>query len=350
MIRYRLATSKDNEQLLHLTRSTGMSGKMGLRIDRYPNFFQLNKLRGPTRVYVAEEDHEIVGAISVSDQVFFVENETYPLYYISDFKVAGSHRKRGIGLQLTNEVVKYLDQKDADFAFLNVSKGNKRPFVFFSNRGDYPDFENIGTFETFEFVGSRRQKSVKGMAVETTRVSEEVLQFLNGYYSKHQLARVISTDDLEDAGLVVVRKSNKIVGAMALIDTMGMKQNVVLKIPGHLKIGVALLNVLAKILGLSALPKENEPVKMLYMRYLAVPDYNRQIISLLISYARKQAYEKGYSFVSIGLHQRDPLIKKLPRVIRFTFYSVGMLVSMKRSDHLMQKIRQGVPYIDYSIV
>ncbi|WP_375323586.1 GNAT family N-acetyltransferase [Flagellimonas sp. GZD32] len=350
MINYRLATLKDNEQLLYLTRSTGMSGNMGLRIDRFPNFFDLTSLRGKTHVFVAEEDDEIVGCISVSDQLFYVENEKHPLYYISDFRVAKNHRKKGIGLQLTNEVVKYLDKNKADFAFLNVSKGNKRPFVFFSNRGDYPDFENIGTFETYEFVGSKRQKSVKGLSIEVVEESAELIDFFNAFYSKHQLARVISAEELKNTKLVVVRKANNIVGAMALVDTMGMKQNVLLKIPVHLKVGVFIINGLAKLMGWSALPKEFEPVKMLYIRYLAVPDYNKQIISLLISNAKKQAYQKGYSFVSIGFHQRDPIIKKLPKVLKFTFYSVGMLVSMKRSDHLMQKIRNGVPYIDYSII
>ncbi|GLU42652.1 GNAT family N-acetyltransferase [Allomuricauda sp. NBRC 101325] len=350
MVNYRLAKLNDNEQLLYLTRSTGMSGKMGLRIDRFPNFFDLNRLRGETHVYVAEEAGEILGCISVSDQLFFVEGEKYPLYYISDFKVAKNHRKRGIGLQLTHEVVKYLDQKHADFAFLNVAKGNKRPFVFFSNRGDYPDFENIGTFETYEFVGSKRQKIVQGLTLETTEVTPEIIEYFNAFYAKLQLARVVTADELKNTELVVVRKDSEIVGAMALIDTMGLKQNVVLKIPNLLKVGVFLLNGIAKIMGWSSLPKEHEPVKMLYMKFLAVSSYDKQIISFLVSYAKNQVYKKGYSFVSIGFHQRDPMIKKLPKVLKFTFYSVGMLVSMKRSEHLMQKIRNGVPYIDYSII
>ena len=148
MIKYRLATHEDNSQLIALTSSSGMPGKMSLRIDRNPDFFRINELRGETKVYVAVDGVKIVGSISVSDQTTFINKKTFPLYYISDFKVAKAYRNQGIGLQLTNEVVKYLETQDADFAFLNVSKGNKRPFVFFKDRGHYPDFESIGSFTT----------------------------------------------------------------------------------------------------------------------------------------------------------------------------------------------------------
>ena len=147
MIDFRLATSEDNAQLLELTSSTGMAGKMALRIDRHPNFFALNKLRGKTKVYIAIENDVIVGSICVSDQKVYIDGQVHPLYYISDFKVAATHRNKGIGLRLTNEVVKYLETQNADFAFLNVAKGNKRPFVFFSERSHYSDFENIGVFK-----------------------------------------------------------------------------------------------------------------------------------------------------------------------------------------------------------
>ena len=120
MVNYRLANFKDNQQLLELTMSAGMPGKMALRIDRHPDFFKLNSLRGETKVYVALEDTNIVGSICVSDQIVFIDKRQYPLYYISDFKVAQTHRNLGIGLQLTNMVVTYLESQNADFAFLNV--------------------------------------------------------------------------------------------------------------------------------------------------------------------------------------------------------------------------------------
>ena len=84
-------------------------------------------LRGQSKVYVAEEENQIIGSLCVSTEQVYVDGRLMPINYIGDFKVARVHRNRGIGLELTNIVAKYLMQKDADFVFLNVSKGNKKP-------------------------------------------------------------------------------------------------------------------------------------------------------------------------------------------------------------------------------
>lgn len=350
MINYRLASFEDNQQLLELTSSTGMSGEMALRIDRYPNFFELNKLRGKTNVYIAIENDLIVGSICVSDQKAYINSQVHPLYYISDFKVANTHRNKGIGLQLTNEVVKYLESQNADIAFLNVAKGNKRPFVFFNDRSHYPDFQNIGIFKIFQFIGSNEKKSHSNFKIEPTDATDEVIGFLNDFYLKHQLACVITKDKLKETELYEIRQDGQLMAVMCTIDTMGMKQNVVLKMPSHLKYLLKFINCFKNILKISKLPSENEPIKMLYIKYLAIPDYNSKLVSVLISYAKQLAYNKLYSFVSLGLHESDPLITKMPKFIKFTFYSVGMLVSMKNNIDLMEKIKKGVPFEDYSIV
>lgn len=350
MINYRLATFEDNQKLLELTSSTGMSGNMALRIDRYPNFFELNKLRGKTNVYVAVENDLIVGSICVSDQKVYINSQVYPLYYISDFKVANTHRNKKIGLQLTNEVVNYLESQNADFAFLNVAKGNKRPFVFFNDRSHYPDFQHIGCFKIFQFIGIKEKRSDSIIKIELVDATYEVLGFLNAHYAKYQLASVITKDNLEETELYAIRQKGQLKAVMCVIDTMKMKQNVVLKMPLHLKYLLEFINCFSRVLKISKLPSENEPIKMLYLKYFVVPDYNKKLVSALISHAKQISYNKRYSFVSFGLHERDPLIKKLPKFLRFTFYSVGMLVSMKDSTDLMEKIKKGVPFEDYSIV
>ncbi|KAB1071352.1 GNAT family N-acetyltransferase [Tamlana haliotis] len=350
MIKYRLATSKDNQQLLELTRSAGMPGKMALRIDRYPDFFKLNKLRGATTVYVATDGANIVGCICVSDQNVYINKQHYPLYYISDFKVSKTHRHLGIGLELTNTVVKYLETQNADLVFLNVAKGNKRPFVFFSDRGHYPDFQNIGTFTTFQYIGKKKKLSNKKYKIELSRATSEVIEFLNDYYSQYELASIITNDKIKDTDLYVVREQNQILAVMALIDTMEMKQNVVLKMPWHLKGIIAFINVFCQLFKLSKLPKENEPIKMLYVRYLAIKVYDKALVSALISFAKQQAYNKSYAFVSISLHENDNLLQKLPKFMRFTFNSVGMLVSMKDNNKLMEMVNKGMPFRDYSTI
>ena len=350
MIKYRLATHEDNGQLIALTSSSGMPGKMSLRIDRNPDFFRINELRGETKVYVAVDGIKIVGSISVSDQTTFINKKILPLYYISDFKVAKAYRNQGIGLQLTNEVVKYLETQDADFAFLNVSKGNKRPFVFFKDRGHYPDFESIGSFTTFQYVGSKKYSNRTKYTITPEHPSEEIISFLNSYYSNKELSEVINADKLNGTELYAIRDQNQILAVMSIVDTMSMKQNVVLKMPWHLKTIISCFNIFSSWVNMSKLPKEHEGIKMIYIKYLALKQYDKRLIATFISFAKKIAYEKSYSFVSISVHENDILLKHLPKFLRFSFHSVGMLVSMKNSTKLMRIIKTGMPFRDYSAI
>ncbi|WP_297693650.1 GNAT family N-acetyltransferase, partial [uncultured Eudoraea sp.] len=132
MVNYRRANFEDNKGLLELTSEAGMDGDISLRIDRHPDFFKLLELRGETAVFVAEENDRIIGSLCVSTQDVYIDQKICPVNYIGDFKVALSARNRGIGLELTNTVAKWLMEKDADLVFLNVSKGNTRPFTFFT--------------------------------------------------------------------------------------------------------------------------------------------------------------------------------------------------------------------------
>ena len=137
---------------------------------------------------------------------------------------------------------------------------------------------------------------------------------------------------------------------MCLQDTMAVKQNVVIRLDWKMKPLLTLLNLVSGIAGISKMPVLNEPVRMIYIRYLAVNESNKQIVKLLIGHARNIIYERSYSFASIGLHQKDPLNNCLAGIFKITFHSVGMLISIKDSKMLMKKIKKGVPFEDYSLV
>ena len=111
-----------------------------------------------------------------------------------------------------------------------------------------------------------------------------------------------------------------------------------------------IINATGSLLGISKMPLLNEPVRMMYIKYLAVNNREKQIVRLLINHARNIAYEKLYSFVSIGLHQRDPLNSSFAGLLKLTVNSVGMLLSIKNNKALIEKVKQGVPFEDYSLV
>jgi hypothetical protein len=96
---------------------------------------------------------------------------------------------------------------------------------------------------------------------------------------------------------------------MCITDNMDTKQNVVTKLSWKMNGLLRLLNITRKLFGISRMPLTGEPVRMLYMKYLAVRDNEKFLANMLIRYARNIVFDKSYSFVSIGVHEKDPLIK-----------------------------------------
>jgi ribosomal protein S18 acetylase RimI-like enzyme len=350
MIKYRLANYSDNQQLIALTAASGMAGETALLIDRKPDFFKLLHMRGETKVFVALDDDIIIGCICVSLQQVYVGGEIYPIQYIGDFKVAASFRNKGIGMQLCNEMANYVIATGSDLAFLNVSKGNTKPVSFFKNRPNVPDFENIGIFNIHQFIGKKKHVLQTAYRIELSPVSDELIEFLNTHYSKYELGSLITKEKLEGTAVYTIRHEKKIIAAMCLIDNMPVKQNVVTSISWKIKWLLKLMNATSFFWGISKMPTLNEPVQLMYIKYFAVNNREKKLVNLLVNHACNIVYEKSYSFVSIGLHEKDPLNACFSGIRKLTFYSVGMLLSIKNNTALIEKVKQGIPFEDYSLV
>jgi len=307
-------------------------------------------MRGYTKVYVAEENDRIIGSICVSPQEVYAGGEIVPLCYIGDFKVDEEYRNKGIGLQLCNNVADYVIARNADFAFLNVSKGNTKPFSFFKNRPNIPDFENIGIFNIHQIIGKKIKPKTTGYSIEETALNEEVLQFFQFHYRNYQLGPVLTTGNFSSSRIFIIRDTGKLIAAMCLVDTMPVKQNVITSLSWKMKWVLKIINWYSSLAGLSKMPVLNEPVKMLYIKYLAVDAKSRPVVKQLINFARNIAFEKSCSYVSIGLHERDEYNQCLAGLPKLTFRSVGMLLNVKNNPDLMHTVKEGVPFEDYSLV
>lgn len=349
MISYKEATLKDDSGLLKIINSAIMPGIIQLMTTREPSFFNLIEKRGFSRIIVAEAEEEVIGIICVTHETVFMNKTPKKLFYISDFRVAYTYRNKGIGLQLTNKAVDYMEEQDADFVFLNVSKGNKRPFVFFSNRKHYPDFENIGIFNIYQFFGSKKKSKNEFQIVKTTS-SDKIVEFINEYHGDYQLAPVVKPDHLKNTTIYKVEVNGDLVAVMCIADYNNCRQHIALKLPWYLRLFVSIINLLRTITGANLLPSTNQPIKMLNIKYLAITRKDKKLIKSLIRRAQNEAHSKSYSFVSLGLHEKDSLIQKLPSFFRIKFKSVGMLITMKNNQKLMDLVKKGIPYKDFSTV
>ena len=137
---------------------------------------------------------------------------------------------------------------------------------------------------------------------------------------------------------------------MCLSDTMSIKQNVVTRLSFKMTWLLTLLNSCSRLFDISKMPLVNEPVRMIYIKYLAADNHDPGLVKLLINHARNIVYEKGYSFASIGLHEKDLLNNCFSGLFKLTFKSLGMLLSIKDNRKLIEQVKHGIPFEDYSLV
>lgn len=350
VIDYRIATEEDNRQLIELTAESGMDGEIALRIDRNPDFFSLLKLRGESTVIVAIEDQKIIGSLSVSIQDVFIDGQLCPVNYVGDFKVLESYRKRGVGMNLLNFLAEKLYSSGKDLVFLNIAKGNQKPVSFSTNKKNYPDFVNVGTFNVYQFIGKKRTSSQLECKIEQSENTEEVRAFFAENYKKYELGVHIVKEKLDGTEIFIIRENNSIIGAISLMDTMSVKQNIVIRVSWKLNLILKVMNAIGPFLGLSKMPLFREPVQMIYIKYLALKSKDKRVMKMLIDHARFVAFEKSYSFVSIGLHDKDPLTELLSGMIKFIFKSNGLITSLKGNVSYLEKVKNGIPYEDFSLV
>ncbi len=305
-------------------------------------------MRGESKVVVAVEDNSIVGSVSVSRQQAYIGGKIYPVYYVADLKVIPKLRRKGIGLMLCDELARYVVSNNGDLVFLTVARGNTKPLAFFRNREGVPDFENIGRFTVYQFIG--KKTPVKKFFIEPAPVNSELIDYFDRHYQQYELGPVITSDKLVNNELYVIKASGNIVAAMCIADTMEVKQNVVTSMNWRIKVFLVVMNALRGIFSISPMPVINKPVMMMYIKYLVAENNNPALVKAMIDFARNRAYQKKFSFVSIGVHEKDLLNECLPSGMRLRFYSTGMLLTVKNNQEIIMQVKNGVPFEDYSLV
>jgi hypothetical protein len=119
---------------------------------------------------------------------------------------------------------------------------------------------------------------------------------------------------------------------MTLFDPGFAKQNVLLGLPFFLKVFVNTLKFLTGILHFINLPEYGKAIKILYVAHFFNKKGHNDALTCLIDRARTIAFNEGYVFLSIGLHQRDPANAIIRKCRKFTFRSVALLAYPEQKD------------------
>jgi Acetyltransferase (GNAT) family len=344
------ATRSDNEGLVYLTSLTPMKGNISIRIDRKPDFFRLLEMRGLSFVIVAELNNDIIGSYSASAVDVFIDGKQEQVYYLGDFRVHPDHRKSTIAARLAKAMLQKLESLNADLLFCTAAYGNDDVIPFFKGRAFIPLAKEVGIFNVLQIIPTPFKTRTAKYHVEEGPFASSGVSFFNNFMTKFQLGSVYSESSLENTTLITASFNNTVIAAITLFDAGHAKQNVLIRLPLYLKSIFKLINAIKTILPVVTLPEINEVVRILYIKSFACEPGHEQALKSLLGRARNIAYEKKYTFLAVGIHEKDPFIKIFSNFPKFTFKSRGFITSLKGRKEKIDSILKGIPFEDYSLV
>jgi len=350
MVSIRLTKKSDNDGLLKLTSMTPMNGEISIRIDRQPDFFRLLNRRGQSHVVVAEANGMIVGCISAARVLVHVNGKPTSIHYLGDLKVHPDYRGTGLAARLLKSMHLILLKTDSNLIFCTAAYGNDKVMPFFNGRAGLTKAVPLGIFKVYQILPSPRQRKTSRYVVNPEYDLPALTRFYNGYFRQYQFGPIFQRDSLREAQHWVAKSDDEIKASISLVDVGDSKQNVLVRLPFFLGNLVTFIRFIGRVVPTVNLPERNKPIRILYVKAFAYAKGHEEALAQLIQKARNISFEGGYHFLTIGIHERDPLTGIFVKYPKFTFKSMGFVVGLKNGKDDISHLTQGVPYEDYSLV
>ena len=349
MMTIRDATRSDNEGLLSLTALTPMDGEISIRSDRQPDFFRLLDMRGNSHLVVAEDRGSIVGCLSITRVESHVDGGPEPVHYLGDMKTHPAYQKSGLAFRLVRALYRLPIAAEVDLVVAATAYGNDKVRTLFDGRAGLPRAQALGVFRIYQLLPSRRGSRLNTGTVQEEAESPDLLSFYNDHFRRYQFSPVLRPGSLQDARHLVARSDGAIHAAASLMDVGPARQHTLIRLPFALSALAACARAARRIAPVPNLPRENETVRTLSIRAMACRDGHEHALDGVIQKARNIAFAEGFHFLGVGAHERDPLARLLARYPKFSFKSLGFVLSLKRSDQELLRLTERVPYEDFSL-
>ncbi len=345
---YREATKNDNQALLDLNNKTPMVGQFSLLIDRQPDFFRLLEKRGKYILLVAEKNEEIIATCSITEMKVYVDKEPFTAHYVSDFRVHPNYYRSTIAARFGKFVYQKLESMHPKLMFAAIVMGNKSVMPFLSGRWLFPDVFGESVLNVYQLIPLR--SFVFNRNYKISKITKPNIEmFRNSFLDDFAFYTDIYPSSEENTTVIAAYHKGEIVAALALTDTEDYKQEILKGIPKHLTLLSKAINFINRIYPIIHLPRVNDAVKILYIRYLSCKPGHDEALNILISKARGIAYKRKFHFLSFGIHEKSHYNSFFNKIPKFTFRLKLFFSNNNEDNKMKEKIESGCVFWDFTV-
>jgi hypothetical protein len=325
--RFELATTADDADLRRILEATPMEGQIAVAFRREPSWFAGAVVDGRWRQVVACRDlrtGRIIGFGCRSVRDVYVNGRPALVGYLSNLRVLQEYRNFGVvarGYAMLREL--HGDGR-VPFYLTTIAAGNETALrVLTSRRAGLPAYHAAGAYHTVAVAVPRRRRASTGGGVAVRPARSEdlpaVLDFLTTVGPRRQFfPRLKPSDFVSPEGtmrglsfdkLLLAERRGRLVGTLAGWDQHDYRQSVVRAYSGSVRWARPLYNAWAWFRGRPRLPRPGGAFHYLTGALPVVAEDDANTFAALIEALRDQAASGPWTYLLVGLHEADPLLR-----------------------------------------
>jgi GNAT superfamily N-acetyltransferase len=193
-VKIREATQEDNQELQKLQAACPQGTSLIVSTVNTPDFFARAKAYESSKVFVARDDHRIIGSAACAIREGLVGGENKPFGYGFQIFVSSDYRRKGVARQFHQHVERYLAQRGAVLFYCLIMEENTPSMRLVEHEG----FKRYRTLvmpglPVYREMGVESNAEVRTIDVEDLVA---VARVLNQTWEGFQLYKPISADEL----------------------------------------------------------------------------------------------------------------------------------------------------------
>lgn len=362
-VRLELAGKADEPALRRLMAQTPMGTRMQVAFHREPNFFQGSHVQGPFfQVTVARcvETREIVALGTRAIRPAFVNGRVQPVGYLADLRVRPSHRGGILLARGYRYLRELMGDGRASIHFTVIFEDNPSALgTIASGRAGLPVYQSLGRLLAPAIWLRKRLPSLAG-SVEIVRGNRDLLlgivECLNRIGERKQFSPFYRVEafrpdnpwllGLRPEDFIVARRDGRVCGVMAKWDQRGFKQTVVSGYGDRLRRLRPLVNLGAALGFCPPLPAPGRRIEACYGGPWAIDGDDAGVARGLLRQVYNDAFAAGFTYLLVGLHERDPLLPVLEDYARIPFAGHLFAVAFPDQETPFERLDGRVPHIE----
>lgn len=328
-LRVEFARESDDAAIRAMCRRQAMPGRVRVTFERDPEFSLGCRAAGEDcKILVARtaDDGEIAGVACRSARRVFVNGGEERLGYLSQLRIAPRFQGRWLvsrGFRLLRE----MHEADPLPAYLTaIVEGNRGAtgVLVEKRRTSLPVFHPVAEIRTLAIPVAGERATPRCDAAITAaegRDAAKIAAFLcregarRQFFPAHSEASLLrlAKFGLRVEDFRIARRAGQIAGVMALWDQSAYKQTVVQGYSGWLRAAAPIYNWGAAWTGRAALPRPGEKLRSAYAAFACIANDDAAIFTSLLCEICRDARQRHFDFVLLGMDARDPLFSAARR-------------------------------------